>query len=173
MMKRVAAKKPPILMLAFIAISGCTHHVETRVTSEGIAAIAAAPLMRDNDRTASSAEAQRQVSNALAAKGFSLSDHPVYHLEVAWSARPATLALGSDKGPDALAKGKKSGGCKATEYRLGVTLTSLADGQQAYHATAAEYHCETPEAQVLPILVAAVITDIGAPRGEYVVKRKL
>lgn len=173
MMQQMATKKPLVLVFAFAAMTGCAHHVETRVTSEGSTAITAATIMRNDDSAAAPSEAQKLVSEALVAKGYRIADSAVYHLEVAWSARPASLAISTKKGVADIAEGAKSGGCKATEYRLGVTLTKIADGQQDYHAVASEHHCQMPVTQVLPILVAAATADVGAPRGAYKIKRKL
>lgn len=178
MMNRVASPSTLALILALVATSACAPTVETRIASQGSAAMTAGTIARYDDQMVPQSEAQKQVSDALDAKGFRISDNGIYHLEVSWSARPADLALGSGTAPDDLAKAKSRigglfSGCAPTEYRLGVTLTAIADGRQDYHAIAAEYHCKTPEVAVLPALVKAAIADIGSPRGEHIEKRRL
>lgn len=160
------------------ALAACSQTVETRISNSGVAGMAAAPIFADADVTPQPAlaEVRQQVVTALAKKGYAVTANGPLNLEVSWSARPASLSLGSDKARDDIAKAKGRGlfgGCAKQEYRLSVTLTNIADGAQLYHSTAAEYHCKTPVAGIIPALAKAAVADVGAPRGEYKVDRRL
>lgn len=163
----------PIASLLFI--SACSSGVETRILSSGVANPTAAPFMistvaetSDELRTA-----YTLVAKNMADKGFVLAKEAPLHLEITVDARTADLALGSTTGPLSPAKKPKPlQSCADKEYRLGVTLTRVADGVEIYKGRAAEYHCKMLIKEALPMLVTAALADLGQPRGSYVVKRQ-
>jgi hypothetical protein len=165
-----------VLLTALLA-TACSANVETRVSSSGINS-----PRPDQYMISTFAEASPELRNAykLAArnmeqKGFALAKSAPLHLEITLDARDAALALGSTDGPETLSPAKRKKpmqSCEDKEYRLGVTLTQVADGAEVYKSRAAEYHCKMPMADALPVLVNAALADFGKPRGSYVVKRK-
>lgn len=85
------------------------------------------------------------------------------------------MALGTAAGPGSLSPAKRKKplqSCEDREYRVGVTLTRVADGALAYQGSAAEHHCNMPLAEALPGLVDAALADFGNPRGAYSVMRE-
>lgn len=165
------------IMSAAMAVSACSSGVETRISSRGIASPVAQSYM-----TMSTAEASPELQSAyaivarsLSDKGFSSVKEAPLHLEVTVDRRDASLALGSASGPQSLSASKRRKplqNCKDMEYRLGITITRIADGVELYKGTAAEHHCKLPMADALPALVDAALADFGQPRGTYSVKRK-
>jgi hypothetical protein len=157
-------------------VSGCSTGVETRVSSSGANQLPAGSYM-----VAALAEAATDlrvarslVAERLAQKGFIEAKEAPLHLEVTFDVRDASLSLGSSAGPGSISGAKKRKplqSCVDREYRLGVTLTQIADGAELYRGRAAEYHCNMPAKEALPALVDAVLADMGQPRGSYVVKR--
>jgi hypothetical protein len=84
--------------------------------------------------------------------------------------RDAALAVGSVSGPQSLSPAKRRKpfqSCADKEFRVGITLTRIADGTELYRSRVAEYHCNLPLADALPDLVDAALADLGQPRGRY------
>ena len=165
------------VLLTALLITACSTNVETRVSSSGINS-----PKPDQYMISTFAEASPELRNAytlvarnMEQNGFALAKAAPLNLEITLDARDAALALGSTDGPDALSPAKRKKpmqSCEDKEYRLGVTLTRVADGAEVYKSRAAEYHCKMPMAEALPVLVGAALADFGKPRGSYVVKRK-
>nr|WP_315458171.1 hypothetical protein [uncultured Sphingorhabdus sp.] len=165
-----------LFMLTLLA-SGCGQAIETRVTSMGTptAAPAAFMLSTTDETPAEVRRAYPIVTKRMIAKGFSIAKEAPLHLQVTVDARDAALALGNADGVSALsaAKARKPlQSCADKEYRVGVTLTRVADGAELFRGRAAEYHCKMKLADALPALVDAALADLGAPRGVYVITRK-
>lgn len=153
----------------FLLVSACIGPIETRVDSRGLGGAQPVSFAADPDVLGSIVDAQKLVAQALVAKGYRPAEMADVSLHVTLSDRPAELSLHS--GPAVLAptSGKKR--CAKREYRLGVTLTKIADGSVYYQSHAAEFHCKLTVERVLPALVDAALKDIAAPRGSYTVKR--
>lgn len=166
-----------LLIVLSLLASGCGQTIETRVTSIGTpVATPSAFMMSTTDETP--AEVRRAypfVAKRMAAKGYSLTKEAPLHMQVAVDARNAALALGNKDGVSALsgAKARKFLQiCDDREYRVGITLTRVADGAELFRGRAAEYHCKMDLADALPALVNAALADLGGPRGAYVITRK-
>jgi hypothetical protein len=158
--------------LVFLIVSACVGPIETRVDSRGLNEAQPVSILADTDVAVASSEAHRVVEQALFAKGFrAASESPKadVSLHVTLSDRPADLSLNAGSEVLAPPSGKKR--CAKREYRLGLTLTKIADGAIIYKSHAAEFHCKQTVQQALPALVDAALRDIGAPRGAYIVKR--
>ncbi len=165
------------VMPAAMLVSGCGSSVETRISSSGITPVEASEYMlvlpADN-APPDLRGAYFRVAEKLHAKGFTVSETAALHLEITLDARDASLALGSTAGPESLSAPKRKKplqSCKDKEYRLGVTLTRIADGEEIYRGRVAEYHCRMTVAEALPALVDAALADFGQPRGSYAVMR--
>jgi hypothetical protein len=156
----------PLLLLF---VSACVGPIETRVDSRGLVGAKPVNFAADPDVLGLAVHAQEQVIQALAAKGYRAAEMADVSLHVTLSDRPADLSLNA--GPVVLAptSGKKR--CAKREYRLGVTLTKIADGSLHYQSHVAEFHCKLTIEQVLPMLVDAALKDVAAPRGSYTIKR--
>ena len=157
-------------------VAGCSSNIETRVSSSGIQSPAAESYMISTvaETSAELRNAYKIVAAAMARKGFSLAKEAPLHLEITLDARPAALSLGAKEGLDSLSPAKKKKmlqSCDDREYRLGVTLTKVSDGSEIYRSRAAEYHCRVIVAEALPKLVDAALSDLGKPRGSYVLSR--
>jgi hypothetical protein len=166
----------PIIFAAFLA-AACSTNVETRISNNGVTAPQPRQYMISTSAETSSElrTAYLLVTKNMTQKGFAIAKEAPLHLEITLDARDAMLALGSTAGPGSLssAKSKKPlQSCQDKEYRLGITLTQVADGFEVYKSRAAEYHCKMPIAEALPALVDAALVDFGKPRGNYVVERK-
>jgi hypothetical protein len=109
------------------------------------------------------------VADALLKKGYRAAEMADVSLHVTVSDRPSNLSLQSGAAVLAPAADKKR--CAKREYRVGVTLTKIDDGSLYYQSHASEFHCKLTLSEVLPALVDAALTDVGAPRGSYVIKR--
>ena len=155
--------------LLFLLVSACIGPIETRIDSRGTVGAQPVSFAADSDVLGPAVEAQKLVAQVLADKGYRAAEIADVSLHVTLSDRPADLSLHS--GPAVLAptSGKKR--CAKREYRLGITLTKIADGSLFYRSHAAEFHCKLTVEQVLPALVDAALKDLGAPRGSYTVKR--
>ena len=153
----------------FLLVSACIGPIETRVDSRGSGGTQPISFASDPDVIGSAVDAQKLVAKALAAKGYRAADIADVSLHVTVSDRPAELSLHS--GPAVIAPNSGKKRCAKREYRLGVTLTKIADGALYYQSHAAEYHCKLTVQQVLPALADAALKDIGAPRGAYIIKR--
>ena len=165
-----------VVPLTAMLIAGCSQAVETRITSKGQPALVAGAfsLSENKSQTAELLAAQKLVTDALLSRGYAVAENGTLHLEVSLSERPAELSLGTAAGPASLAIAKRKKplqSCKDREYRIGVALTRVTDGALVYQASAAEYHCNQPLAEVLPELVKAALADLGNPRGTYSVRR--
>jgi hypothetical protein len=158
------------LFVLTLLLAGCAGPVETRVTSSGLTSVPAARLAIEKDVSGAAAEAQGLIVKALADKGYQIAESGDYSLQVSVSDRPSELALHA--GDAVLGAAPRRKLCAAREYRLGVTITRIADAMVTYNGHAAEYHCKQTLQQALPYLVAAAINDVGAPRGSYMVKRR-
>lgn len=109
----------------------------------------------------------------MAQKGFAIAKQARLHAEITLDARDAALALASSAGNLSAPKRRKAlQSCNDREYRIGVTLTRVADGAEIYRGRAAEYHCKMTIVEALPTLVDAALADLGQPRGSYAVMRK-
>ena len=155
--------------LLFLLVSACIGPIETRVDSRGPSGAPPVSFAADPDVLGTAVDAQKLVSQALTIKGYRAAEMAEVSLHVTLSDRPAVLSLHS--GPAVLAPNSGKKRCAKREYRLGVTLTKIADGLLFYQSHVAEFHCKLTLAQVLPALVDAALKDIGAPRGSYTVKR--
>ncbi len=119
--------------------------------------------------------AYRLVAAGLTQKGFTLAKEAPLHLEITLDSRPASLSLGNRDGADSVSPAKRQRmlqSCQDSEYRIGLTLTRVADAAEIYKSRAAEYHCKMPVAEALPTLVKAALADFGSPRGTYAIMRK-
>jgi uncharacterized protein YceK len=170
--------KPILLSLGSLSLmlSGCATVVETRVDSSGLDKVPSATFtIAQSDFDAPGvAAAQKLVADRLTASGFAEKDEGYLNVEVALGVRPASLAIGSSKGPGTLASAKTRRplqNCADQEYRLGITITRVIDAAELYHGIASEYHCKMPLSQALPTLVDAAMADMGKPRGVYSIKR--
>jgi hypothetical protein len=152
-----------------LLLTGCVGPIETRISSDGSTSISPARFSVEKTSNIAGAAAQDLVVKALIQKGFQLADPAMHSLHVSVSDRPSDLALNAGEKTLAPATDKRL--CAAREFRLGVTLTRIADGAVTYRAHAAEYHCKQTLSQVMPYLVDAAVKDLGSPRGSYTVKR--
>jgi hypothetical protein len=157
----------PFVLALLLAVTGCVGPVETRIDSAGAASVKPTTFQIAE---AAAAEALPAVVAGLTQKGFEQAGVGQLSLQVTVSDRPAELALQSGSTTLSPAAGKKR--CAKREYRLGITLTRVADGTEVYRAHAAEFHCKQTLTEVLPVLVNAALADLGAPRGSYIVKRR-
>ncbi len=165
-----------ITTLAATLTVGCSQTVETRISSAGQpSAVTGSFTFSDTEApTSESRYARNLVSDALLERGFKADESGSLHLEVTLAVRPASLALGTATGPGSLSPAKRQKplqSCEDREYRVGVTLTLIANGALAYQSSAAEYHCNMPLSEALPGLVDAALADLGNPRGEYKIQR--
>lgn len=157
-----------------LSLAACTAPIETRISSNGLTALAGGTYVLDGS-VAPGAElviAQRLVNEALSRKGYAAADNAELNLEVTLSSRPAQLSLTMAGTQLAAARQRARKGCSNVEYRLGVALTRIADGVVAYQSSAAEYHCSAALNDVLPFLVDAALADLGKPAGAYIIRRK-
>lgn len=166
----------PFILLALL-VSACVQTIDTRVTSMG--APTATPEAFMISTTDETPEALRRayplVTKRMAAKGYSIAKDAPLHVQVTVDARDAALALGNSDGVSALSASKARKplqSCADKEYRVGITLTRVADGAELYRGRAAEYHCKMTLADSLPALVDAALLDLGAPRGAYIITRR-
>lgn len=149
-----------------LSLAACAGPIETRIENSGVAPVAPATFQFDPEAYA---DAKALVGPALEQRGFKLVEAGALNVQVTVAERSAQLALQEGKAILSPAAGKKL--CAEREYRLGITLTRISDGLTIYRANAAEFHCKETLAEVLPVLVNSALTDLGAPRGQYVVKR--
>jgi hypothetical protein len=164
------------LTIAALIVSACSPGVETRITSSGVTSPKIEPYMISalSNTSAALQPGYALVGERLAAKGFVNAAEAPLHLEVTVDERDASLALGSSEGRQSLAASKRKKplqSCADREFRLGVTLTRVADGVEIYRGRAAEYHCKMSVTEALPALVDAALADFGQPHGSYIVKR--
>lgn len=172
-MKRIFA---PAILLSFMA-TACAQDIETRVNSLGLADAPTGNFMiSTTDETPEDVRrAYPLVVKRLADKGYGIAKEAPLHLQITVDARNAALSLGDATGANALSTAKKRKplqSCVDKEYRVGITLTRVADGTEIYRGRAAEYHCKMTLSEALPALVAAAAADLGAPRGGYAITRK-
>lgn len=168
-----------VSLIAIASLGACTPAVITRINSKGLvgnAAIAPASFAIIRPiKTISSAEwnaAQDAVVAKLSAKSFVAAEPAVYSVEITLSSRPANLALSIDEGAGIPSNGKQSSSsCVNNEYRLTIGISRIADGALVYQGAAAETHCKDALSAIVPVLVDAAMTDLGAPRGSYNVQR--
>jgi len=166
----------PFIFLALL-VAGCGQTIDTRITSMG--APTATPETFMISTTDETPEAVRRayplVTKRMTVKGYSIAKDAPLHVQVTVDARDAALALGNSDGMYALSAPKARKplqSCADKEYRVGITLTRVADGAELYRGRAAEYHCKMTLADALPALVDAALTDLGAPRGAYIITRR-
>lgn len=165
-----------VLIAVSALVAGCSSKIETRVSSSGVQSPAAQAYMISTVAETSTElrSAYKLVVASMTDRGFMLAKEAPLHLEITIDARPAAIALGSRDGPVSLSPAKKKmmlQSCEDLEYRLGVTLTKVSDGQEIYRGRSAEYHCKVPVVEALPTLVNAALADFGRPRGSYVLSR--
>jgi hypothetical protein len=165
------------LITCALALSGCAPTIETRVSNSGQKNVEKlAFMLAPTEKTASSEllMARDLVVTKLKTNGYEAQDTAPYYLEVGVSARPASLALLEANKTIAAASPKRpSRKCPLQEYRVSVALTRISDGAVMYRASAGEYHCKAALANTLPALVGHALTDLGNPRGDYIVKAKV
>jgi hypothetical protein len=155
-----------LILALFLPLAACVGPIETRLDNAGLVGQAPATFQMD----AEAPNATRALVQAeLVQKGLSPSEAGAINVQVTMSDRLAQLSLGDGKTLLSPAAGKQS--CADREYRVGVTLTRIADGTLVYRGTAAEFHCKQSVEQVLPLLIKAALTDLGAPKGAYSIKR--
>ncbi len=157
--------------------TACSSGVETRISSSGVTSLKTEPYTISTIAATSGElrSAYAMVSENLAKKGFGVAEQAPLHLEITVDQRDASLALGSNQGLENISPPKRRKplqNCSDREYRLGVTLTRIADGAEIYRGRVAEYHCKMSVTEALPALVDAALADLGQPRGSYIVKRK-
>ncbi len=133
--------------------AGCSSTIETRVSSGGIQSPTAQAFMISTvaETSPELRNAYKLVAASMASKGFTLAKEAPLHLEITVDARPAALSLGGKDGPESLSPAKPRKplqSCEDREYRLGVTLTKVADGSEIYRGRAAEYHCKLEIAEL-------------------------
>jgi hypothetical protein len=155
-----------------LLVSACSSGVETRVQSAGVTTLASQTyaIAGSEYESADLKIAQGLVERALTSRGFARADTAPLHLQVTVDSRDAALALGSSAGPQSLSPAKRRKplqSCADKEFRVGITLTRIADGSELYRSRVSEYHCKLPLTDALPALVNAALTDLGAPRGSY------
>jgi hypothetical protein len=167
-----------LLPMIFVALgaTACSADIETCISNSGMNTPQHEQYMISTFAEASPdlRTAYSLVARNIAQKGFVIAKSAPLHLEITLDARDAALALGSAAGPDSLSPAKRKKplqSCQDKEYRLGITLTRVADGSEVYKSRASEYHCKMPVADALPVLVSAALADFGNPRGSYSVKR--
>jgi hypothetical protein len=168
--------RPTFPVFAAMIVAGCASGVETRVSSSGADALLASSYMVDPSAglSADARSAHSLASQKLAQMGFVQAEQAPLHLEVTFDQRDASLSLGDGAGPGSISGPKKRKpfqSCADREYRLGVTITRIADGVELFRGRAAEYHCKLSAEDALPALVEFALADLGNPRGSYVVKR--
>jgi hypothetical protein len=165
-----------ILTFAAALVSGCSPGVEMRISSNGIANPPAQPvsILAEAKSSAGLQSAYSLVARDLAARGFVTAENAPLHLVVTADARDAVLALNAGLAKLSEARKKKPfQNCAGKEYRVGVTVTRIADGLEIYRGQAAEHHCKMRFDEALPDLVKAALADFGTPRGRYTILRKV
>jgi hypothetical protein len=170
-LKRAHRFAKPLAMRSFILalilpLAACIGPIETRIDSKGLSPVEPAAFQMDADALPA---AVPMVKAALEAKGFRVETGAALNVQVTLSDRPAELALKEGAAVLSPAAGKQR--CADREYRVGVTLTRIADGVAVYRGIAAEFHCKQTVEQVLPLLVSAALADLGSPKGIYAIKR--
>jgi hypothetical protein len=98
----------------------------------------------------------------LRARGFSQADKPAWLIEVALSARPASIGVRAGDADKAwIAPPKRHRllqRCADGNYTLALSFLDTATGTVARTASAAEYHCHAALDDALPHLVTAALT---------------
>lgn len=166
-----------LIVVPALLVSGCVQTIDTRVTSMGISVATPEAFMisTTDDTPAAVRRAYPLVTKRMTAKGYSIAKDAPLHMQITVDARDAAMALGDSDGVSALSAPKARKplqSCADKEYRVGITLTRVADGFELYRGRAAEYHCKMTLAEALPALVDAALTDLGAPRGAYIITRR-
>lgn len=160
-----------------LSASACSSGIETRVLSAGVSPLAGQTyaLAANEYESADLSIAHGLVENALTSRGFARTANAPIYLQVTVDSRDAALALGSTAGPQSLSLAKRRKplqSCTDKEFRVGITLTRVADGSEMYRSRVSEYHCKLPLADALPAMVNAALADLGTPRGRYVTLRR-
>lgn len=159
-----------------LLVSACSSGVETRVQSAGVTTLASQTyaVAASEYESADLKIAHGLVESALTSRGFARADNAPLHLQVTVDSRDAALSLGSSAGPQSLSPAKRRKplqSCADKEFRVGITLTRVADGSEMYRSRVSEYHCRLPLAEALPIMINAALADLGKPRGSYSILR--
>ncbi len=163
-----------VTLLGASFVAACSPGVETRISSSGIANAGPQAVMLSIEPGASPElrAAYALVTSDLTKKGYAVASEAPLHLAVTVDARDADLALKAGAANLSAAKKKKAfQNCNDKEYRVGVTLTRVADGDEVYRGRSSEYHCKMAIADALPNLVETALADLGTPRGSYSVMR--
>jgi hypothetical protein len=169
MVGRRFAKPLPMrsyILALMMPLAACIGPIETRIDSKGFSPIEPATFQMDADALPAAVPLVRA---ALEVKGFRAETAAALNVQVTLSDRPAELAL--KEGTAVLSPAASKQRCADREYRVGLTLTRIADGVAVYRGIAAEFHCKQSVERVLPILVSAALADLGSPKGAYAVKR--
>lgn len=161
------------LVIALFA-SACSTGVETRVQTSGVTALESRSyfVTPTEYEAADLKTAHNLVESILTTRGFVRADIAPLHLQVTVDSRDASLALGSEAGPQSLSPAKRRKplqSCADKEFRVGITLTRVADGLEIYHSRVSEHHCKLPLADALPTMINAALADMGKPRGSYTI----
>lgn len=159
-----------------LLVSACSSGVETRVQTAGVSLPAGQTYMvaAIEYESPDLKIAQGLVESALTSRGFVRADTAPLHLQVTVDSRDASLALGSTTGQQSLSPAKLRKplqNCADKEFRVGITLTRVADGSEIYRSRVSEYHCKLALADALPIMINTALADLGKPRGRYSVLR--
>lgn len=159
-----------------LLISACSSGIETRVQSAGVTTLESQTyaVAATEYESADLKIAHDLVEGALTSRGFARADTAPLHLQVTVDSRDASLAVGSTAGPQSLSPAKRRKplqSCADKEFRVGITLTRMADGSEMYRSRVSEYHCRLPLAEALPIMINAALADLGKPRGSYSILR--
>ncbi|MEP3451843.1 MAG: hypothetical protein ABJN65_08815 [Parasphingorhabdus sp.] len=109
---------------------------------------------------------QRELRQALEAKGYLESKSASILLSSSIANRPASIAIQLGEGENARTvtstkANKLFQSCKDREHRLIVTMVQRDSGAQLYRGTASEYHCKADLTLSLPHLVKAALSDLG------------
>ena len=115
--------------------------LEQRLTTQGLI------------RTMDSESAQYVVSLGVADR---LAD-------VGYTSGDATLAAPKQK--------RALQSCADREYRITFAIQKVADGTDAYHGSASEYHCKARFTDVMPLLLDAALSGFNGQTGTRVEKR--
>jgi hypothetical protein len=171
-------------LIAGLALAGCAAPVVTRID-----VAVPAPLPPAGTYTLATVpgeiapvhgQAIALVTAALKQRGWRemAAGAGDYLLSVGLADRPAAAKLqaGDDNGmPNALlapaADRKTTRGCARRDHRLSVVLTERVTGNDAYAASAAEFHCKARLEETVPYLVSAALEDLDRPKGVREVER--
>lgn len=164
-----------LLCLPLILLGGCASVVETRVNSSG--AVKTLPkeyrlAELQKDSSADLIKARELLVDALGNRGMSRSENADAIVTATVSKRLASLSVKTNGQVISAAKKKKPfQSCEDVEYRMTFQLTRPSNGEKLYSGAASEYHCRADLAEVLPILVDALIASMDGAEGTKILTR--